>query len=383
MVCLIVAWIVFFCDVPKKPHTSKRKRFFIRKLAEQCCQSLKSWLKAPLAICLLTFAPCVRHLVLCWERFKGTLKTHRVMRQVRQRIRIASKHNHRIRNFKFRKRLFVMGSIAVVHSSTDHLDGSPRMNTFDTDSIDFGVDNRCTACISNMPEHFVGTLTPSKRVIKGFGGARITNVSIGTMRIRIEDDDGKVETFNIPNSHFVPHSEERLLSPQHWCKMMKKSQRPSPGIAAEQTFHDRVVLRWNGSSSIKTIPLDPRTNVATFFIAPSFNCFALHCKDAQINLDEEDVSPLVMDSTALISDNDANEDDDSSDGSDTPHFHVAAPKQTSFDLDGPVSPSMASRPVLVEDEEDRGTLNNVSAEFLRWHHRFNHCSPKRLQLLAK
>ena len=30
------------------------------------------------------------------------------------------------------------------------------LTVFDTDSLDFGVDNICSACISNVREHFVG-----------------------------------------------------------------------------------------------------------------------------------------------------------------------------------------------------------------------------------
>ena len=270
----------------------------------------------------------------------------------------------------------------LVMSTTDlQMDGPVQIHTFDTDSVDFGVDNRCSACISNMREHFIGELTPSTRVIKGFGGTRTANISVGTMRLRIEDDNGRIEVFEIPNSYYVPDGDQRLLSPQHWHKAMKRSQRPSPGTAVEETFYNRIVLHWNGNQSTKTIPLDPRTNVATFYIAPSFNRFSLYCQSAQADLDQEEINPLVIQSSALVSDDEGSSS--SSKDDQEPDYHVAAPKQASFNLDGPVSPSRQQRPALVEDEEDRGTLDNVSAEFLRWHHRFNHCSPKRLQLLAK
>ena len=81
------------------------------------------------------------------------------------------------------------------------------------------------------------------------------------MRLSMEDDNGTVETFHIPNSYYVPEGDARLLSPQHWAKYLKTSQRPPKGVAPEQTFHDRVVLTWNKGHSVKTIPLDA-VNVA-------------------------------------------------------------------------------------------------------------------------
>ena len=61
-------------------------------------------------------------------------------------------------------------------------------------------------------------------------------------------------------------------------------------------------------------------------------------------------------------------------------FATAEPKTTSFNLDGPARTS-PDTPVIIEDKEDRQT-NNIMAEFLKYHHKFNHCSPKRMQLLA-
>ena len=47
---------------------------------------------------------------------------------------------------------------------------------FDTDSAPVGIDNRCTGCISHVPEDFVGDLRDRSKSIKGFGGSRTNNV---------------------------------------------------------------------------------------------------------------------------------------------------------------------------------------------------------------
>jgi hypothetical protein len=52
-----------------------------------------------------------------------------------------------------------------------------------------------------------------------------------------------------------------------------------------------------------------------------------------------------------------------------------------FDLEG-LSISMDDSPVIKIDEEDQET-NNDSAEFLQWHHRLGHISPKKMRIMAK
>ena len=110
-------------------------------------------------------------------------------------------------------------------------------------------------------------------------------------------------------------------------------------------------------------------------MASGFNRFSLYCKEAQIDTEQEDLHPQVLAETAaLIEDEPEDEETD-------PSFQVNAPKATSFDLDGPNTQG-PNTPHIIEDEEDR-QVDNVTAEFLKYHHKFNHCSPRRMQLLAR
>ena len=149
----------------------------------------------------------------------------------------------------------------------------------------------------------------------------------------MEDDNGKVETFMIPNIHHVPDGDSSPLSPQHWAKCMKATQRPPQGIAPEQTFHDRVVPTWNKGHSVKTIPLD-HVNVATFHMASGFNHFSLYCKEAQIDTEQEDLHPQVLAQTvALIEDEPEDEETDPSFQVNAPKLpHLTWPVPTSLDL---------------------------------------------------
>jgi hypothetical protein len=52
-----------------------------------------------------------------------------------------------------------MAVIAMESTGKDKPRSQPVQ--FDTDSMTVGVNNRCTACISDRREHFVGELTPN------------------------------------------------------------------------------------------------------------------------------------------------------------------------------------------------------------------------------
>ncbi len=95
-------------------------------------------------------------------------------------------------NWKTKRRKYKVGKSIKINERR-HLSGYSAMamradvgirsNTlrFDTDSAKVGIDNRCSACISHVPQDFIGALTDSNRTIKGFGGLRTTGVKVGTL----------------------------------------------------------------------------------------------------------------------------------------------------------------------------------------------------------
>jgi hypothetical protein len=88
-----------------------------------------------------------------------------------------------------------------------------RTNTahFDMDATTIGVDSRCTACISDKWEHFVGELMPGRKVIKGFHGSKTTEVMTGTILWKWLDSNGLEHEFKIPCSYFIPEGKCQLL----------------------------------------------------------------------------------------------------------------------------------------------------------------------------
>ena len=389
-ISLQLSAIMFWHDgfPPERPVYVPKRRRRLSRLAFQHCQLLKSWLKkwashtlSMLQAKKISVSETSLQLSL---KLQGAILSFRNARRLHIRKALAFKHSicrTSMPRVRFKKAQYVFPllclSSILVSSSTPGApshDGIQVKASFDTDSLDFGVDNRCSACISNVKEHFVGDLLPTNKVIKGYGGIRVHNVYQGTLKLCLEDDSGQVETFLIPRSYYAPDGDARLLSPQHWASTMKNSQRPPKGIAPEQTFHNRVVLTWNRGNSVKTIPMD-HLNVATFHLASGYERFNLYCKEAKVDTDLEDTSPSVfIHSAALI-------EDEPEDEQVEPEFQVASPKATSFNLDGPPTNSPHT-PAVIEDEEDRQT-NNVTAEFLKYHQKFNHCSPRRMQLLAR
>ena len=89
---------------------------------------------------------------------------------------------------------------------------------FDTDSQLVGVDNRCSACITSVRADIPGEIVACNRSIRGFGGAKVWNVWMGTIKWDIEGDEGVTHTHIIPKSYYVPQGHVRLLSPQHWAQ---------------------------------------------------------------------------------------------------------------------------------------------------------------------
>jgi hypothetical protein len=56
-----------------------------------------------------------------------------------------------------------------------------------------------------------------------------------------------------------------------------------------------------------------------------------------------------------------------------------SPMQSTFSVDGLRD---AELPEVIPDEEDRYSAGDLLAEFLHYHHRFGHCSPKKMQRMA-
>ena len=334
-----------FVCVPPPPYVPKRQRNRASRLFGQWLLVLRSWIK-----------PFKDHCSVQHRRWKHRWKYAELQ---------ASARRHSLRQLRPLS-LFAMSAIAM---SAEAGSVANRI-IFDTDSEPIGIDNRCTATMSHRIEDFISDLVPTDKVVKGFAGSQTSNVMKGTIKWKWEDDQGKVHKFIIPNSYYVPKGGVRLLSPQHWCRYVDKSNFDNKLEPACETYGSRVTLRWGNREFTKTIPLDPRTNVATLHMAPDYTKFHAFSAQTGITIEDEDNDPICQ--YNLISDNEDEEDE-------TDYESQPAVRTIHFDLDGP-TPSQT--PIVVEDEEERQNTT-AAAEFLRYHQKFGHISPKKIIIMAR
>jgi hypothetical protein len=236
---------------------------------------------------------------------------------------------------------------------------------FDTDSLPVRVDNRSTACITNRIQD---CLTVQKRIrckVNGMGGD-LSEVYSATIGWNFEDDKGVPHPFVIPNSLFVPGATSRLLSPQHWAQVAKDNY-PVPH------FDDTIVLQWKQRRFTRTILLDVgETNVGTLYTTPGF------CAEGGVYDDDPDSEFVAFDSN-LVSDDEPDNEQETEQWYDEESFQQRdSPLSTDFNLDGPPN---TTTPNVIVDEEDV-IPQDASAEFLRWHRRLEHISPKKIRTLA-
>ena len=290
--------------------------------------------------------------------------------------------------------------------SVKQIASQERIVKFDTDAKPIGVDNRCSACISPYIEDFIGPLEDTNKTIKGFAGARTNNPKTGTLRWQWSDDSGKMHTFEIPNSYYVPACELRLLSPQHWAQTRTPVDRATTRCITSSV---NVYLRWTkGDENYElTLPLNKKgSNVGTLYSHPGYNKYDLFCQEAEITI-ADDKNPIAIPAN-LISDDEGNEESNTEPQiGPTPivipkekHSNQGqgtSPKQTSKDnpRELHISPEQtgittSDLPSVIEDndtsiivdEEDRQE-STPEAELLMAHHRFQHISFSKLQEMAR
>ena len=181
-----------------------------------------------------------------------------------------------------------------------------RIVKFDTDAKPIRVDNRCSACISPYVKDFIGPLEDTNKTTKGFAGAQTNNSKTGTLHWQWLDDQGRMHTFEILNSYYVPECEQQLLSPQHWAQTRSAANRATTYCITSAV---NVYLRWTkGDESYElTLPLNKRgSNMGTLFSHPGNNKYDLFCQAADIKI-TDDKDPIAV-LAHLISDDEDKEE---------------------------------------------------------------------------
>jgi len=257
--------------------------------------------------------------------------------------------------------------------------GIPKMENqwtrFDSDSKKIRIDNCASYSISHDLEDFVKPPKAIDKRIKDIGGT-LSNVKQGTIRWFIEDDSGKKHMLLLPNGLYLPESPSRLLSPQHWAQVAN-DHKPRPNGTLCITYADRVVLKWNQQRATKTIFLSKEQgNVASFYTAPGYRAYKAFIMSAEVHEDqkiansktsstnkpqviEKDVKPSAQHPTQQ-------------DGHNTTYT-------VNFDLN---CDHTNESPVISQEEEILPGSTPV-VQFLYWHYKLNHISPRKMIEMAK
>ena len=143
---------------------------------------------------------------------------------------------------------------------------SSKPLSFDTDSYHITVDNGCR--YSN--KHYKREVMPrwTKTKILGSNG-KSTALYVGTMKWRIEDDDGRHHEVILSGTYYSEYVPYKLLSPQHWAQTVRDHY-PTKNGTWSAIYNDSIVLYWDQNKYKRTLPLTPGSkNVGILHTAPS------------------------------------------------------------------------------------------------------------------
>jgi len=230
--------------------------------------------------------------------------------------------------------------------------------------------------MSPFIDDFIDVPKPTNRSILGLFG-RTNNNMEGTVEWKIEDDDGRTHTIRIPGSLYVPDATSRLLSPQHWSQVAK-DRTPNPRGTWSGTYHDCIEMWWDQCRYKRTVPLDPNeTNTGTITTAPGFQQY--HAFSTEIGETEGDDYDEDLTYEANVVSDDESEYNESNDDIEMQDESRDEPLTTTFDLNGPTN----TQDVTIDEQEEDTIPQDVSAEFLRWHHRLGHLPPTKMRIMAR
>ena len=131
---------------------------------------------------------------------------------------------------------------------------------FNTDSHSIMFDDGVSASIMNDLKDFTTTPTCIKCNIKGISrNAQVTFK--GTVRWKLEDNQGKIHDLIISNSYYIVAAPTRILTLQHFAQQAK-DHNPNPDGAGCITTRSTIKLFWKQRKYSKTVTMDPKLNIA-------------------------------------------------------------------------------------------------------------------------
>jgi hypothetical protein len=123
---------------------------------------------------------------------------------------------------------------------------------YDTGSVLIGINKLSSyMCTNSMQDFLPGTYSPDRtKSITGLGGPNQDTTGIGTVCWLIQDDNGALHEFILPNVWFIPSNPICILSPQCLAKDLQDEYHKGTG---KMTMASEMVLFWDGRQYKQTI----------------------------------------------------------------------------------------------------------------------------------
>ena len=167
------------------------------------------------------------------------------------------------RHRKYYKYLMVM-------SSSGAQDYEEKPLTWDSDSLIIGIDQHTSISISNEKRHFVELQESNAKVVGVDRVRRGITAGKGKLVWFVEDDQGIIHKWVLPNAYYIQECPKCLLSPQFFAKYGNTNK----GTTQCLQLWNRTVLKWGSEGQFtKTIWLGRGKAVPDMMSAPSTNTY--------------------------------------------------------------------------------------------------------------
>jgi hypothetical protein len=181
--------------------------------------------------------------------------------------------------------LVLLSQPALHLASDDYFQFSPKSYSFvlDTGSSDHVCRDR---------ELFLSDPTPCPHIsLQGVGG-KVQASGIGSIKLRVRDDEGTPHDLIIPNVLFVPECPINLLSPQQLSSLDKKSPLQDAGIL---TVKDTTIFFWKNMQFSSTIYHQSGVGIPILHVNEDFSSDALLSKACHLC---NDIYPSYLQTSA-------------------------------------------------------------------------------------
>ena len=267
--------------------------------------------------------------------------------------------------------------------TVDDANERPRHVRFDTDSFRLGIDTFATGCMSPDKDHFITYTKAEGQECKGIA-AGLKIAGRGTLRFRIDDDDGVTHTITVPNSVHIPDLPMVLVSPQHWAQQTTDN-------TESTSCAKHTVLSFRGYK--KTIPYSAQSNTPSFRSTPGtlrYQAFAAVVEHGTAT------STSLLRSEHIVTEDEESSSEGASEG-DADGYNADEELPMS-DREGEQQPKQSRHGTHTKkcshkhatthlqphaDDAERLTVESPQADLLRWHYRLGHLSFKLIKAMAE